>query len=125
MEGCEPIYDCNDVPFGIAQTDCNGDCGGEALVGDLDNNGAQEYADAVAYVEGILAATQVVFGTDIDQDGGITVSDAALMSQCQWFNEAHTHPDSSGVHDKCDFPVLEILNIFDTVHFMVADVNGT
>ena len=124
VEGCEPIYDCNDVPFGIAQTDCNGDCGGEALVGDLDNNGAQEYADAVAYVEGILGSdVQVAPCTDIDQDGGITVSDAALMSQCQWFNEAHTHPDSSGVHDKCDFPVLEILNIFDTVHFMVADVN--
>jgi hypothetical protein len=45
------------------------------------------------------------------------------MSQCQWFNEAHMHPDSSGVHDKCQFPVQEITNIFDTVHFMVADVN--
>ena len=104
--------------------DCNGECGGTALVGDLDNNDAQEYADAVAYVEGILGNDlEPLSCTDIDQDGNITVSDAALMSQCQWFNEAHTHPDSSGVHDKCAFPVQEITNIFDTVHFMVADVN--
>jgi hypothetical protein len=36
---------------------------------------------------------------------------------------AHEHPDSSGFHDKCNFPVQEIINIYDTVHFMVADVN--
>jgi len=124
VEGCEPIYDCNGVLFGTAEMDCNGECGGTALVGDLDNNDAQEYADAVAYVEGILGNDlEPLSCTDIDQDGNITVSDAALMSQCQWFNEAHTHPDSSGVHDKCAFPVQEITNIFDTVHFMVADVN--
>ena len=122
--GCEPIYDCNGVLFGTAEMDCNGECGGTALVGDLDNNDAQEYADAVAYVEGILGNDLTASAcTDIDQDGHITVSDAALMSQCQWFNEAHQHPDSSGVHDRCEFPVQEIINIYDTVHFMVADVN--
>ena len=122
--GCEPIYDCNGVLFGTAETDCNGECGGTALVGDLDNNDAQEYADAVAYVEGILGNDLTASTcTDIDQDDHITVSDAALMSQCQWFNEAHQHPDSSGVHDRCEFPVQEIINIYDTVHFMVADVN--
>ena len=124
VDGCEPFYDCNGVLFGTAETDCNGECGGAALVGDLDNNDAQEFADAVAYVEGILGNDLAPSTcTDIDQDGEITVSDAALMSQCQWFNEAHMHPDSSGVHDKCQFPVQEITNIFDTVHFMVADVN--
>ena len=122
--GCEPIYDCNGVLFGTAEMDCNGECGGNALVGDLDNNDAQEHADAVAYVEGILGNDLTASAcTDIDQDGHITVSDAALMSQCQWFNEAHQHPDSSGVHDRCEFPVQEIINIYDTVHFMVADVN--
>ena len=40
--------------YGQAVADCNGDCNGTALVGDLDFNGAQEYTDAVAYVEGIL-----------------------------------------------------------------------
>lgn len=124
VDGCEPFYDCEGVLFGPAAVDCNGDCGGTALVGDLDNNDAQEFADAVAYVEGILGDDLSPMPcTDIDQDGQITVSDAALMSACQWYNEAHTHPDSSGVHDKCEFPVQEITNIFDTVHFMVGDVN--
>ena len=118
------IYDCNGVLFGTGETDCNGECGGTALVGDLDNNDAQEYADAVAYVEGILGNDLAPSScTDIDQDGQITVSDAALMSQCQWYNVAHEHPDSSGFHNKCNFPVQEIVNIYDTVHFMVADVN--
>lgn len=124
VDGCEPIYDCNGVLFGTSEADCNGECGGTSLVGDLDNNEAQEFADAVAYVEGILGSDlQASSCIDIDQDGDVTVSDAALMSQCQWFNDAHQHPDSSGVHDKCEFPVQEIVNIYDTVHFMVADVN--
>ena len=124
VDGCEPFYDCEGVLFGTAEVDCNGDCGGTDLVGDLDNNNAQEFADAVAYVEGILGDDLSPMPcTDIDQDGEITVSDAALMSACQWYNEAHSHPDSSGVHDKCEFPVQEITNIFDTVHFMVGDVH--
>ncbi|MDA0728626.1 MAG: lysyl oxidase family protein [Bacteroidetes bacterium] len=124
VDGCEPFTDCLGVPFGTAMVDCNGDCNGTALVGDLDANGAQEYTDAVAYVEGILGSDIAVAScTDIDQDGEITVSDAALMSQCQWYNVAHEHPDSSGFHNKCNFPVNELTNIFDTVHFMVAGVN--
>ena len=124
VDGCAPFYDCAGVLFGTAEVDCNGECGGTALVGDLDNNEAQEFADAVAYVEGILGDDLSPMPcTDIDQDGEITVSDAALMSACQWYNEAHSHPDSSGVHDQCEFPVQEIINIYDTVHFMVGDVN--
>ena len=124
VEGCQPFYDCAGTLFGTAESDCNGDCGGTALVGDLDNNDAQEYADAVHYVEGILGNDLTPAPcNDIDQDGEITVSDAALMSQCQWFNAAHEHPDSSGYHPKCDLPVLEILNIYDTVHFSVENVN--
>ena len=123
-DDCEPFFDCEGTEFGGAMQDCNGDCNGTALVGDLDNNGAQEYTDAVSYVEGILGddiATAPC--TDIDQDGEITVSDAALMSRCQYWNEAHTHPDSVGFHDKCDFPVQEIINIYDTTHFKIGDVN--
>lgn len=121
---CEPFYDCENVLFGQSIADCNGDCNGEALVGDLDYNGAQEFTDAVAYVEGILGDDIAVAPcTDIDQDDNITVTDAALMSRCQFWNEAHENPDSSGVHDKCNFPVTEIINYYDTVHFKIGDVN--
>ena len=121
---CETFNDCEGTLFGQAVEDCNGDCNGVTLVGDLDYNGAQEYTDAVAYVEGILGNDiDVIPCTDIDQDNNITVTDAALMSRCQYWNVAHEHPDSSGFHDKCSLPVNEVVNIFDTTHFKIGDIN--
>ncbi|MFZ8836344.1 MAG: lysyl oxidase family protein [Flavobacteriales bacterium] len=124
VEGCEPFDDCMGVSFGTAVTDCNGDCNGTALMGDLDNNGEQDFADAVAYVEHILGDDiEALPCTDIDQDDEITVSDAAYMALCQHFNVLHQHPDSLGYHDKCNFPVNHIVNPFDTVHFTIGAVN--
>ena len=45
------------------------------------------------------------------------------MADCQWWNEAHTDPDSTGVHSHCEFPVNDIVNPFDTTHFTIAEVN--
>lgn len=124
FDDCPEYIDCTGEVFGLAQPDCNGDCNGSALMGDLDANGAQEYADAVSYVDHILGNDiEALPCTDIDQDGEITVTDAALMSQCQFFNVAHEHPDSSGVHDKCQFPVVAITNPFDTVQFSIGGIN--
>jgi hypothetical protein len=53
----------------------------------------------------------------------INVTDAAILSDCQYWNEAHTHPDSSGVHTHCDFPVPNLVNPYDSVTFTVGDVN--
>ena len=123
-EDCPEYVDCEGEPYGSAQMDCNGDCNGSALMGDLDMNGAQEYSDAVSYVEHILGDDiEALPCTDVNQDGEITVSDAAFMSQCQYFNVAHQHPDSSGFHDKCNFPVNHVVNPFDTVHFSIGAVN--
>lgn len=124
MGDCEPFYDCEGTEFGTAMMDCNGECNGSALMGDLDANGAQEYADAVAYVEHILGNDiEALPCTDVDQDGLITVSDAAYLAQCQYWNAAHEHPDSSGFHPKCDFPVNHIVNPFDSVYFSIGSVN--
>ena len=60
---------------------------------------------------------------DINGDGALTVSDAAFMADCQWWNEAHTDPDSTGVHSHCEFPVNDIVNPFDITHFTIAEVN--
>ena len=124
LEGCEPFNDCTGTPFGTEQVDCNGDCGGTALMGDLDNNGEQEFADAVSYVEHILGDDiEPLPCTDIDQDDAITVTDAAHLALCQLYNVLHEHPDSLGYHDKCDFPVNHIVNPFDTVQFTIGAVN--
>ena len=124
IEGCEPFDDCMGIEFGTAVSDCNGDCNGSAIMGDLDANGAQEFADAVAYVEQILGNDiEALPCTDIDQDDEITVTDAAHLALCQHFNVLHEHPDSLGYHDKCNFPVNHIVNPFDTVRFTIGAVN--
>ena len=42
------------TPFGTALIDCNGECGGVAMVGDLNDDLLQDLNDAQAYVEGVL-----------------------------------------------------------------------
>ena len=123
-EGCEPYIDCEGVVWGNAFLDCNGDCGGSTLSGDLDSNGEQELTDAEMYVDQILGDDITAeICTDLNGSGSITVADAALLSLCNWFNISHEHPDSSGVHNKCNFPVDNIINPFDTVTFSIGDVN--
>jgi hypothetical protein len=60
---------------------------------------------------------------DLDQDGELTVADAALMARCQFWDIAHSDPDSSGFHDKCQFPAPHIVNPFDSVWFRLGGVN--
>jgi hypothetical protein len=124
IEGCPVYVDCMGVEYGNALADCNGDCNGTALMGDLDANGSQEYADAFSYVQHILGDDiEPTTCNDLNQNDNINVTDAALMALCQFYNEAHTHPDSSGIHSKCDFPVDHIVNPFDTVWFSIGNVN--
>ncbi|MCB0759973.1 MAG: T9SS type A sorting domain-containing protein [Flavobacteriales bacterium] len=124
LDDCEVYVDCEGVEFGTAVQDCNGECGGTALAGDLDNNGAQEFADATSYVDHILANDiDATMCNDLNQDDDINVTDAALLALCQYYNVAHQHPDSSGVHNKCNLPVAELINPFDSVWFRIADIN--
>lgn len=118
-----PIYtDCAGAPYGSAQPDCNGDCGGTALRGDLDENGLQEIHDAETYVSLILGnditATPC---NDLNADGNISVYDAALLSSCLNYGNAHPHV-GQGVHDHCTFPGGAD-NILDTVALSIIAAN--
>lgn len=118
-----PIYtDCAGAPYGSAQPDCNGDCGGTALRGDLDENGLQEIHDAQTYVSLILGnditATPC---NDLNADGNISVYDAALLSSCLNYGNAHSHV-GQGVHDHCVFPGGAD-NILDTVALSIIAAN--
>ena len=42
---------------------------------------------------------------------------------CQYWDIAHEHPDSSGFHDKCQFPAPHVVNPFDSVWFRLGEVN--
>lgn len=124
LTDCPTFTDCAGEPFGTALFDCNGECGGVALMGDLNDDLNQDLSDAQMYAEGVLGGDLVAAGcTDINADGTISLADAMFMADCQFWNEAHTHPDSSGVHSHCEFPVNDVTNPFDTTHFTLGEVN--
>ena len=124
LTDCPTFTDCAGEPYGTALFDCNGECGGVAMVGDLNDDLQQDMADAQMYVEGVLGNDLTVADcSDINADGTMSVADAMFMADCHFWNQAHTDPDSSGVHSHCEFPVNDLTNPFDTTHFTIADVN--
>lgn len=119
---CPAYTDCAGTPYGSLQPDCNGNCGGVALRGDLDENEAQEIADAQAYVTHILA--QDIEATpclDLNADGLITVFDAARLTDCVNYGRFHAHL-GEGIHDHCDFP-SGVRNTNDTVALSIIGVD--
>lgn len=122
LEDCDVYVDCEGVEFGSAQIDCTGSCNGITLAGDLNMNGLQNMADALNYNQSILADDiSPTSCNDLNNDGEITVTDAALVNICNIYNVAHQHPDSSGIHDHCNFPRPEIVNLYDSVYFTIGD----
>lgn len=122
IENCDVYVDCEGVEFGPSQMDCTGTCNGTTLAGDLNQNGIQNMADALNYNISILADDITATScNDLNSDGDITVTDAALVNICNIYNVAHTHPDSSGIHDHCNFPRPEIINVYDSVYFTIGD----
>ena len=121
---CPVFTDCSGEPYGTTMLDCTGECGGATLIGDVDQDFDQDLSDAEFYVEGILGGDIALSPcTDINGDGDINITDATIMADCQYWNEAHAHPDSSGVHTHCEFPVVDITNPYDQVDFTIAEVN--
>ena len=124
IQDCSILVDCNGDQYGTAEVDCTGECNGSALLGDLDADMDQDLTDAQSYVSGILGGDlEATMCVDADQDGEVTVADAALLAQCNVWNIAHQHPDSSGFHDMCNFPAPHITNPYDSVWFSLGAVN--
>lgn len=124
IDDCSTLVDCNGDQYGTAVMDCMGECNGSALLGDLDADTDQDLTDAQSYVSGILGGDlEATICVDTDQDGEVTVADAALIAQCNFWNIAHQHPDSMGVHDMCNLPRPHITNPYDSVWFSLGAIN--
>ncbi len=80
---CDPYVDCNGVPYGNASIDCEGNCGGSAVRGDLNSDTLVTESDALLYlghaVNNDLSATNC---NDLSADGNVDVWDAALANGC-------------------------------------------
>ena len=122
IEDCASYTDCEGNIFGNSVLDCEGVCGGQRIMGDLNNTGAQETVDARIYVEDILGNDiTATFCNDINQDSRITVFDAALVSSCVNFGENHFHAGNVP-HDHCNFP-SGLYNPSDTVTLQILNVD--
>ncbi|MES2589982.1 MAG: lysyl oxidase family protein, partial [Bacteroidota bacterium] len=83
LPNCQPFVDCAGVQFGNSVVDCNGNCGGTAVKGDIDANGTVQIVDANGYSNGIVNNTLATTScNDISGDGVLTVWDAALAEKC-------------------------------------------
>lgn len=122
---CEVYRDCKGVKYGSSKRDCKGDCGGKAIEGDQNNNAMQDYDDVQRY----LAQAVNESGTpspcdDLNADGKITTTDAAMLASCLNYGKRHIHVGSSSYHNHCLFP-QKILNDLDTVFFKIQNHNPT
>lgn len=114
IQNCQPYVDCAGTPFGNAVIDCEGNCEGTAVRGDLDANQEVEVADANLYVNGILNET-ITSSTckDISGDGMISVWDAGLAANCA--------VNSGGVNN-CVFP-NSVVNSAQIVEIGYTEIN--
>ncbi len=122
--GCTPVVDCAGQPYGSARPDCLGACNGTAKSGDRNNDGTQSQPDAQMYVSEILGDDATVSPcTDLNNDNGITVTDAALLASC--YNQQAAHDQQTHLihyHPWCDFPRGYVSSI-DTADLMIGAFN--
>ena len=123
LQSCPSIVDCNGVQFGPAVLDCEGICDGTALRGDLNQNLIHETTDGDLYVNGILNNSATLNDcSDLNGDGEISVSDAALINACAIRGDGYLVP-SGGIRDYCTDLPNGILNINDSVMIRIGAVD--
>ena len=88
--------DCAGLFNGGSVTDCNGQCGGDALSGDYNLDATTGISDVYAYVYDIVQESwNATICNDLNTDGKITVCDPILLNACILDVESAT----------CTFPV--------------------
>lgn len=118
-EECIPFVDCAGEVYGNAVPDCTGECNGVALVGDLNADTLRNNADLQLYIAESLNDTLTLSAcTDLNADGLITVTDAALLLECNLHEGQPALPGHS--HYPCEFP-FNVLNFNDTTEWMPAN----
>jgi len=118
VASCPIIYDCLGTPFGTAVLDCEGNCDGTALRGDVNQDTVLTQPDAVAYVNELIDnSLSEVTCTDMNADGEWTVFDAALINNC-------TENGPQPLNNPCEFP-FGITNNIDTVTLSIQNVDFT
>jgi len=121
-EDCPIFMDCEGTLYGSVLPDCEGVCGGSALIGDINGSNEQDNSDVPSYISAILEKDITVTPcNDLNGDEKLTVYDAALLSDCVNFSQGHLHPNNE-IHSHCDFP-YGILNTNEEVNLVINILN--
>jgi Lysyl oxidase/Secretion system C-terminal sorting domain len=124
LPNCQPLIDCAGDTFGLATYDCMGNCNGTRVRGDLDIDNDRDDTDVMQYLTDVTAQSGVLPCNDVNGDGQLTATDAALVSGCiRSTNGNHGHQGGTQLtHRHCEFP-WNILNINDTVRIGINSVH--
>ncbi|MBL7951049.1 MAG: hypothetical protein JNM62_04960 [Flavobacteriales bacterium] len=124
VTNCAPFTDCLGQPYGDARMDCNGVCAGTTKRGDLNSDGNQTQPDAQEYVTRIIGNDiSATTCNDLNNDGRISVMDAALLANC--YNQQGVHEGTTHVlhyHPWCEFP-RGYVSTPDTVTLSLANLD--
>lgn len=119
---CSPYVDCLGQIYGNAQIDCNGNCNGNALAGDLDQNVQYTNNDLASYLSGIAHTTlNATNCNDLNTDDSLTVTDAVLLQACMLQQSGSINP---GSNNYCQLPTFNVTNPNDTAWFSLANYNA-
>ncbi len=103
IPNCSPYVDCEGTVYGSAQPDCTGTCAGVVLSGDLNADAARTVDDLNMYLQecllDVMAPTPC---NDLNDDGELSVTDAALVFDCILHGTGPVPADHQ--HTPCDFP---------------------
>ena len=116
-DDCALFVDCAGEIQGSSVPDCSGECGGGRLTGDLNQDALRDQADAFAYLERALGVPEAPTACeDLNADGRWSVTDAALLIECNLHEGQPALPGHA--HSPCEFP-FGITNPFDTVRYTI------
>lgn len=115
---CNPYIDCAGVILGNAVRDCEGDCGGNKIRGNMNTDSTLSTADHDLYVKGVLEQTIVSSPCkDLTGDNKVNILDIHSLKRCL----ENAPPESPTNHYTCDFPPL-IQSIY-TTGFRIDTIN--
>jgi hypothetical protein len=124
---CPVFTDCLGIPFGNTPTDCDGNCNGVRIRGDLNMDTLLTPTDVSLYLNGITAENiPLSLCNDLTGDSAYTVYDAARLNGClKSTDSSHVHLGGySGNHGHCNFP-FHIDNPFDTITLGLSNLTDS
>ena len=123
VQDCPTYVDCLGIPNGNAITDCEGNCKGTRLTGDINQDEERDLADVMDYIqESLDESVNITDCKDLNDDGKINVWDTSLILECA-LHEGQAPQPGHG-HSPCEFP-FSITNPFDSVWLDISEVNST